>query len=182
MTDETTTSPTNGNPPPQDPGIDLNQLQIELENSKNKLAELTQISQQALADLQNFKKRTEEEKARFVTFANSALITDLLPILDNIQRANSHLPTDPAAREWANGIIAIGSNMEEILKSRGLETINTTNLTFDPNLHEAIATENGPQDHIIRELEKGYKIGERILRRAKVSVGQTAPTPSTENN
>ena len=151
---------------------DLTTLQTELENSKAKLMELTQISQHALADLQNFKKRTEEEKVKFVAFANASLISDLLPILDNINRAITHLPEDPAAREWASGIMAIIKNLEEVLKARGLETINAVGQTFDPTLHEALMTEPGSKDQIIKELEKGYKLADRILRRAKVTVGQ----------
>lgn len=160
--------------------IDLAALQAELENSKAKLAELTQISQQALADLQNFKKRTEEEKIKFVAFANATLISDLLPILDNIDRAMSHLPEDPAAKEWANGIMAILKQLEDALKARGLEYIPTTGQTFDPNHHEAVMTEAGPKDQVIKELEKGYKISDRVLRRAKVTVGNTSE-PAGEN-
>lgn len=151
---------------------DLAALQTELENSKAKLMELTQISQHALADLQNFKKRTQEEKSQFISFANASLITDLLPILDNMDRALTHIPEDKAAREWANGVLAIIKNLEETLKARGLEVINTENQPFNPILHEALMTEPGTQDQVIKQLEKGYKIADRVLRRAKVTVGQ----------
>jgi molecular chaperone GrpE len=160
--------------------IDLTALQTELENSKAKLVELTQISQQALADLQNFKKRTEEEKIKFVAFANATLISDLLPILDNIDRAMAHLPEEPSAKEWANGIMAVLKQLEEALKARGLEYIATTGQTFDPVHHEALMTEPGPKDQVIKEIEKGYKITDRVLRRAKVTVGNT-PNPASDN-
>lgn len=176
LPDESTTQPTNGNGDNQD----FSSLVAELEDSKVKLAELTQISQQALADLQNYKKRTEDEKIKFVAFANASLITDLLPILDNIERATTHLPEDPAAKEWANGMLIIFKTLSETLNARGLEVIPTEKQNFDPNLHEAVMTENGAQDQIIRELEKGYRLGDKVLRRSKVIVGN-GQTPS-ENN
>lgn len=178
MTDQTTQDSSSPTGITAD-NVDLAALQAELENSKAKLTELTQISQQALADLQNFKKRTEEEKIKFVAFANATLISDLLPILDNIDRAMTHLPEDPSAKEWANGIMAVLKQLEEALKARGLEYIATTGQTFDPAHHEALMTEPGPKDQVIKEIEKGYKISDRVLRRAKVTVGNTA-TPSTD--
>lgn len=152
-------------------------LKTELEDAKNKLNELTIISQHALADLQNFKKRTEEEKNRFVSFANSNLITDLLPVLDNLSRSIAHIPENSASKEWAQGIVAIIKQMEQILSEKGLTPIETLNQSFNPNFHEALATQSGPADQIIKELEKGYYIGERVLRRAKVIVGNGEENP-----
>lgn len=159
-------------------GEDFAALQAELETTKSKLAELTQISQQALADLQNYRKRSEEEKIKFVAFANAGLISDLLPVLDNIDRAAIHVPEDPTLREWAEGIINIFKKLTETLNERGLEVIATLGQKFDPNLHEAVMTENGPQDQIIKELEKGYRLNDRILRRSKVTVGNGSPAPA----
>jgi molecular chaperone GrpE len=191
-------TPANGTPATNnDP--DYTALQNELEETKNKLDDLTRISQHALADLQNFKKRSEEEKAKFIVFANSLLITELLPVLDNIDRAIAHIPEDPAAgdsrraaiidpaagdsrraaiidaaaKEWANGILAVLKQLQDVLKKQGLEVIPTDGQIFNPNFHEAVMMETGPQDQITRELEKGYKIQDRIIRRAKVVVGNS---------
>ncbi len=158
--------------------VDFKTLQAELENTRGKLAELTQISQQALADLQNYKKRTEEEKIKFVAFANAALISELLPVMDDLDRAISHLPEDPAGREWANGIAIIFKKLQDILTTQGLETIPTTGNPFDPALHEAMLMEEGPPDQVVREMDKGYRLAERVLRRAKVVVGHS-PAPSS---
>ncbi len=150
---------------------DSSSTQTQLLAAQAKIAELTAISQQALADLQNFKKRTEEEKAAFITFANAALITDLLPALDNMERALAHIPEEPAAREWAQGILATMKQLEHILAGKGLEKIESERENFNPEYHEALMTEEGETDKIMRELSKGYKLGKRILRRAKVAVG-----------
>lgn len=166
----------------QTPQADPIALQNELEQAKARITELTNISQQALADLQNFKKRTEEEKSKFVSFANAALISDLIPMLDNLDRALAHLPEDPAARNWAEGLLAITNQLHSLLTARGLETISANSGNFDPNMHEAVMTENGPADQILRELEKGYKLSDRVLRRSKVVVGngQIPATSSPE--
>ncbi len=166
----------------QNPQTDLTTLQNELEQAKARITELTIISQQALADLQNFKKRTEEEKSKFVTFANASLINDIIPMLDNLDRALTHLPEETAARNWAEGILAITNQLHSLLTARGLETISTSSGTFDPNQHEAVMTDAGPADGILRELEKGYKLSDRVLRRSKVVVGngQMPAASSTE--
>lgn len=143
----------------------------DLEAANAKIAELTAISQQALADLQNFRKRSEEEKAAFIQFANATLITDLLPALDNMERALAHIPEEPAAKEWALGILATMKQLEQILASKGLEKIESERKDFDPAFHEALLTEEGEQDKVVREVSKGYKIGKRVIRRAKVAVG-----------
>lgn len=143
----------------------------DLEAAQAKIAELTTISQQALADLQNFKKRSEEEKAQFIIFANATLITDLLPALDNMERALAHIPEEPAAKEWAQGILATMKQLEQILATKGLEKIESERKDFDPQYHEALITEEGEQDKVVREVSKGYKIGKRVIRRAKVAVG-----------
>ncbi len=180
-TDNNTTS-TGQNPPADDQqNYALASLQSELEAAKTRLSELTTISQQALADLQNFKKRTEDEKNKFIAFSNASLIGDLIPVMDNINRAITHIPEDPAAKEWATGIIATTKQLESILEARGLQKIQSIGQKFDPAIHEALMTEAGPADQVLRELETGYQMQDRILRRAKVTVGKdAAPTP--ENN
>ena len=160
----------------QDPKI------IELET---KLQEMTSIAQRALADLQNSKRRNEEEKAGFITFANSTLLIDLLPALDNLHRGLEHSPkseleSSPKVVEWINGIEASIREFETILNQKGLKTIDTTNAKFDPNLHEALMTVEGETDMVIQELEKGYMLSDKVLRRSKVTVGKGL-TPSSEH-
>ncbi|MCC7432980.1 nucleotide exchange factor GrpE [Candidatus Peregrinibacteria bacterium] len=182
-TTENTSSNTGPTPPADDTQNDvLTILQNELEAAKARLNELTTISQQALADLQNFKKRTEDEKAKFIAFSNANLIGDLIPVMDNINRAIGHLPEDPAAKEWAMGIIATTKQLESILEARGLQKIISVGQQFDPNIHEALMTEEGPADQIIRELETGYRLQDRVLRRAKVVVGKTTTITNNENS
>jgi molecular chaperone GrpE len=139
---------------------DIEILQKELADSKFKLQEL-----------QNFKRRAEEEKISFIHFANANFILELLPALDNAHRALEHAPEDPKLQEWVNGATATLKQFETLFKEKGLKTIETTNQSFNPEYHEALLVENGPKNIIMKELEKGYLLNERVLRRAKVSVG-----------
>ncbi len=151
--------------------LSIEDLQNQLNLANGKINELTKISQQALADLQNFKKRSEEEKGQFVLFANSNLINDILPVLDNINRALNHIPEDNIAKEWANGVFAILKQLKDILIEKGLEEIITQDQNFDPQIHEALMTENGDENKIIKELQKGYKFHGKVIRRSQVTVG-----------
>jgi molecular chaperone GrpE len=152
-----------------DPAFDA--LQNELTDTKMRLQELTNISQRALADLQNFKRRSEEEKFGIIAFANAGLMTDLIPSVDNIHRALEHAPTDLALQEWLTGVTASLRELENTLTAKGLKPIESQGQNFNPNLHEALLTVDGEKDMVIKELEKGYYLGEKVLKRAKVSVG-----------
>jgi molecular chaperone GrpE len=143
-------------------------LQQELEANKEQLEKLTIISQRALADLQNYKRRTEDEKAGFITFANAELLAAILPSVDNIHRALAH---DPKDAEWVKGTEQILTQLIDTLTRLGLKPIETAGAPFDPNLHEALLTGPGPKDQIIAELEKGYTFNDKTIKRSRVSVG-----------
>ena len=160
------TPPTPAPPPANEQ--DFNTLQTELEQTQAKLDEMVNISKHALADLQNYKRHVEEEKAAFVTFANAELISALLPSLDNFDRALRH---DPKDAEWAKGIEQIYKQMQDALEKRGLTPIQTAGQKFDPRLHEALLTAPGEKDMVLEELEKGWMLGERVLKPARVKVG-----------
>ncbi len=160
---------TNRQPPTDEQDLAL--LQQELEATREQLQNLTAVSQRALADLQNYKRRTEEEKASFITFANAELLIALLPNIDNIHRALDHEPKDA---EWATGASQTLKQLVDTLEKLGLKPIQTKDQKFDPNLHEALITAPGQKDLIIQELEKGYTYNDRVIKRARVSVGNGA--------
>lgn len=150
------------------PETELNNLEEELTQTKQKLDEMTAISQRALADLQNFKRRTEEEKSNFITFANIALLQELLPAIDNMHRTLNHETKD---QEWIAGAEQTMKQTNQILEKIGLSTIPTLNEPFDPTKHEALLTGPGEKDKIIEELEKGYTFNEKVIKMARVKVG-----------
>jgi len=116
--------------------------------------------QRSQADFANYKKRAEQEKAEFVKFANGNLMSGLLPILDDLQRAleNVDQTADP---KWVEGIELIYKKLMAHLESE-----------FDPNCHQAVLHEEGEEGKVIEELQKGYKLHDRLLRPSMVKVGK----------
>lgn len=140
----------------------------EVEKLKKELEEMTDLSKRALADLQNYKRRSEEEKMAFIKFANAAFVQDLLPSIENIYRALEHENKDA---EWAKGVEQTLKQLTQTLEKTGLKVMETTGQTFDPNLHEALLVAPGEKDKIIAELEKGYTFNGKVIKQAKVQVG-----------
>lgn len=123
------------------------------------------------ADFENFRARTERQRAETVAFANEGLITKLLGVLDNLERAMaSGSPDDPVIQ----GIKLVYDEFHRILKAEGLEEIPEDG-EFDPNLHHAVMmeeVEGVPSDHITETLQKGYRLKDRVIRPAMVKVAK----------
>jgi molecular chaperone GrpE len=147
---------------------DIEKLQAELEQAQTKLEEMTRVTQQALADLQNFRRRSEEEKTAFIEFANAELVKSILPALTNIARALQHEPKDA---EWAKGVEQTFKQLTDALEKHGLKQMTTVGQKFDPKLHEALLMAPGEKDTILEELEAGFLLGERVIKPARVKVG-----------
>lgn len=123
------------------------------------------------ADFENFRARTERQRAETVAFANEGLITKLLGVLDNLERAMaSGSPEDPVIQ----GIKLVYDEFIRILKAEGLEEIPADG-EFDPSLHHAVMMEESedvPSDHITETLQKGYRLKDRVIRPAMVKVAK----------
>lgn len=135
-----------------------------------KIKELENTCKRIAADFENYKKRNEEIRGELVEFAKADFMAKITPVLDNFRRAFEHAPND----EFAKGIKQIEKQLEDILTSEGLERIDTSS-KFDPNLHEAISCEPNdkvPTDHIITEVESGWKYKNKVLKPAKVRVSK----------
>jgi molecular chaperone GrpE len=141
------------------------------EANEAKIDELTNALARAMADLQNYKRRTEEDQAKFVKFANAELIKVLLPIIDNFDRSTEHLPDDLKNNEWAKGIVQIHDDFLKTLKTVGVKKIKTIGETLNPNLHEGLIAGPGKKDVILEELEPGYTLNDNVIKPAKVKVG-----------
>ncbi len=127
--------------------------------------------QRAQADFINYKRRTEQSMQETGKFANSVLILSLLPVLDDLERALDSVPPRLAKLAWVDGIRLIGRKLRESLKAQGLTPIAAEGEPFDPNLHEAAMHTKGREGIVVRELQKGYRLHERVLRVAVVAVG-----------
>lgn len=136
---------------------------------EQELEQMTEMAKRAMADLQNLKRRQEEEKSYWIRMANADLMKKILPILDNLDLAKKHMPQ--GAEGWYKGIEMSINQMQQALQESGLTPLETVGQKFDPEKHEAIAQGPGKKDEIIEEFEKGYTLGDFIIRHAKVKVG-----------
>ncbi|MCL0038932.1 nucleotide exchange factor GrpE [Dehalococcoidia bacterium] len=151
---------------------DVESLREALSEEKEKAEKYLASWQRAQADFINFKKRTEQERAENFRQANALLMSSLLPILDDLERALTNVSTKLAGFTWVEGIVLIHRKLQAILEGQGLERIETEGKDFDPNLHQAVLYENGEEGKIIEELQKGYMLHGRLLRPALVKVGK----------
>lgn len=141
----------------------------ESDNLKQELEKMTELAQRAMADFQNYKRRQEEEQGMLIQTANIGLIKALIPVLDNLQRSES---------DWTDGIKICVNQFKDTLKNAGLEEIQAEGAKFDPDFHEALLQGPGESDMVIEVLEKGYRVGNRVVRHAKVKVGDGRDTAS----
>lgn len=152
---------------------DKKQQQVQSdEGSKDaKIEELQEQLARCLADLQNYKRRSEEEKANFVKWANAEMLKNILPVLDNLDRSVTHLPEELKGNEWTKGMLQIHEDLMKTFEKLGIKKITTIGEKLNPNLHEAMLTGPGEKDMIVEEFEPGYTINEEVLKVAKVKVG-----------
>ncbi|HEV7768189.1 MAG TPA: nucleotide exchange factor GrpE [Thermoanaerobaculia bacterium] len=128
-----------------------------------------------LADFDNLRKRTEREKADFFRYATSAVLKDLLPVLDNFDRAMEHSQADD---EFHKGVELIYKQLYDVLFKHGLRPIDEVGVHFDPNIHEAVVREEDssvPSHTVTAMLQKGYFLHDRLLRPALVKVAVGGP-------
>ncbi|MFT4311353.1 MAG: nucleotide exchange factor GrpE [Candidatus Woesearchaeota archaeon] len=126
--------------------------------------ELKDMLLRTKAEFDNFQKRTQKEKEELKKTASEKIIKKIIPVLDNLELAlQSHKKQD----DFSKGIEMIYANILQLLEEEGLQKINIEK--FDANLHEVIMVEQGEKEQII-ELQKGYKIGDKILRNTKIKL------------
>ncbi len=148
-------------------GDTIKKLRSKLKEAESKAKENLDGWQRAQADFVNLRKRDEEAKIEFIKFAKSDILSQIIPVLDSFNHAltHGHKEVEP-----------ISNQLLQILKQNGLEEVNPINEVFNPNVCEAISmrqTNEKSDDHKVLEvLQNGYKLGERILRPAKVIVGE----------
>ena len=133
------------------------------------------------ADFTNYRRRVEQERAEQAQAAAADLIRQLLPVLDALERALPAVPTELAGNQWVEGIRLIDRALRGTLERAGLERISAEGQPFDPQVHEALLQEDAPERTagvVVRELRPGYRLGDRVLRHAEVSVARGTPPPT----
>ena len=127
--------------------------------------------QRAQADFINYKRRSEQEREETIRFANATLMLSLFPIFDDLERALAAIPPRLTKNSWVDGIRLIERKLRASLESQGLSEIKSLGELFDPHLHEAVRQDKGTDGMVIKEMQQGYKFRDRVIRPAKVVVG-----------
>ena len=126
----------------------------------------------AVADLDNYKKRTIKEKADIIKYGKEEIIKDILPFVDSLDRALAHADSSDV-QAFKEGIKLIQEQLLSCLKKHGVEKIDSVGLDFDPNFHEAmmqVESEEHAENKVVNEVQKGYLLNGRLLRPSKVCI------------
>ena len=151
---------------------DIETLQQALADEKEKAEKYLSNWQRSQADFVNYKQRTEQEKSDIIEFANSRLISNLLPIMDDLERAFASVPAELNESNWTEGIKLIYDKIKATLEAQGLTEIKARGEPFDPHLHEAVMQREGEDGMVVEEMQKGYRYKEKVIRPSLVIVGK----------
>lgn len=133
--------------------------------------ELTADLQRIQAEFINYKNRVESEKATLSQFSKAQTIKDLLPVIDDLERALLHQPDDLKENKWAEGVNKVYDRLQKQLEKLGVTKIDALNKPFDHNLHEAVQVEGEGDTQIVSEvLQNGYQLQNQVIRHAIVKV------------
>lgn len=159
----------------------IDDLRRQLELAQQEAAENKASWQRSAADFSNYKRRTEQDREQSLGLANEVLLAKLLTIVDDFDRAIANMPQELLNMGWVAGIATIDRKLRLLLDSEGLTPIDALGKQFDPHEHEAVIQEERPgvpEGTITAELQKGYRIRDRVLRPAMVAV---ARNPNSDN-
>lgn len=152
---------------------EIDRLTADLETAQGQAADLLAGLQRERAEFQNFRRRTTEEREREAGLAGDYLLKKVLSIADDFDRAIEARPADLAGNSWAEGIAAIDRKLRGLLESEGVRPIEAVGRAFDPREHEAITSvpaTGRPDGEVVAEVQRGYRVRDRILRPALVAV------------
>jgi molecular chaperone GrpE len=157
----------------------LAQVEQQLTAEQQRAEECMDLLRRTQADFVNYRRRMSQEQAEIRIAAQSELLSHLLPALDDLRRALEAVPQELATAPWVQGLFLIARRLTTLLDQLGVRQIGTSGEPFDPRWHEAITTETRtdvPDGTILRVIQPGYALGERVIRPAQVSVAR-APSP-----
>ncbi len=145
---------------------------VALKELEQKIAEVTEALQRERADATNIRRRHDEQMAGLKDIIKASVVSELLPVIDNFERALKHVPADLADNDYIKGVQGVVKQFEKTLEGMGVQRIKTVGEIFDPRFHEAISMEegSGSVEVISEELQAGYILGEEVIRHAMVRV------------
>ena len=154
---------------------EIQQLTTERDEAKDQVLRTLADLQNYQRDFQNFRKRNQQEMATFRVMATEQFVTELLPVLDNFECTIAHVEAGATVESLVGGIKAVEKQLRTVLESQSVRRIQSVGEPFDPELHEALGTQSGtehPEDTVVLEIEPGYKMGEKVIRPARVKVAK----------
>jgi len=136
------------------------------------IVELKETLLRAQADFDNAQKRISRDQEEFLRFANSAILTELISINDDLNKAINTAEEKHKLEDFLKGVELISTNLNKLLEKHGLEKIKTINEKFDPNKHEALMKQPSeqPENTVIEEIQPGYLLHGKVLKTAKVII------------
>lgn len=166
----------------------IESLERELEEARSRADESVRNWQRSAADFANYRRRTEDERSEIAQFGKALLVGKLLTVVDDFERALASIPDDLAALSWVEGVRLVDRKLRAVLESEGVTPIEALGQPFDPNIHEAVLheeTNEHPDNEVTGELQRGYRLGDRVIRPTLVKVannpGGAAAASSTIN-
>ena len=139
---------------------------------QQQIVELTEALQRERADVMNVRRQHDEQINMLKSMVKANVVQDLLPVIDNFDRALKHVPADLKDNDYVKGVQGVVKQFEKTLADMGVERIKTVGEVFDPHFHEAISMEEGDGhvEVVCEELQSGYRLGDNVLRHAMVKV------------
>ena len=153
----------------------IKELEKTIEQKDNEIKELNDKYLRLYAETENMQKRLEREKKDFLEYANESVLKDLLPIIDNIERAIEHSEKNSNIEDFIKGIELTLSSFLKVLEKYGVKPVDALHKPFDPNFHEAMQvqeTDEYEPNTVVQQLQKGYTFKERLLRPSLVIVSK----------
>ncbi len=150
-------------------------VEQQLEDEKKKSNEYLDNWRRSAAEFANYKKRVEKEKAEYTQYANALLLGKLLDVMDGFDAAFNAIPERFREEPWVEGIHLVEQKLRRVLESEGIKPIEAQGKEFDPNYHEAMFYEPTPgaeEGQVTGEFQRGYMLGDRVLRPARVKVAK----------
>jgi molecular chaperone GrpE len=162
---------------PNESGRAASTMEAELEQLGRESAQMRELAQRTRAEFENYRKRMERERADLVRHAGFEVVKEILPVLDNLERAIRASESSPE-EQFRAGVEIIQRQFQEILTRMGLSVVESEGKPFDPHLHEAVSrveTTKHPEGTVVEVFQKGYSFKDRLVRPAMVAVAQSPP-------
>ena len=157
------------------PELSADDLQQRMQQIEQESASYKDQYLRATAELRNYRRRVEQERADLIRNAGAGVLMKLLPILDDLDLAMAHVPEEVAASPWFNGLKLVQTKLQTVLEGEGVKPIEALGTPFDPNVHEAVMHEPAGDElagKVTAELRRGYTLHGRVIRPAMVKVGE----------